>query len=48
MEVETMLAEGEHPSRIARRLGVPLGMVYDVLESMPEDDEIATEVGKIG
>ena len=48
MEVETMLNEGEHPARIARRLGVPLGMVYDVLESMPADDEIATGVGEIG
>ena len=48
MEVETMLNEGEHPARIARRLGVPLGMVYDVLESMPADDEIATSVGEIG
>jgi len=48
MEVETMLAEGEHPARIARRLDVPLSMVYDVLESMPAEDEIATEVGEIG
>jgi len=48
MEVEQMLAEGEHPSRIARRLGIPVGMVYDVLESMPAEDEIATEVGEIG
>ena len=48
MEVEQMLQEGEHPARIARRLGIPLSMVYDVLESMPADDEIATEVGEIG
>ena len=48
MEVEQMLAEGEHPARIARRLGIPLSMVYDVLESMPAEDEIATEVGEIG
>ncbi len=48
MEVEQMLAEGEHPSRIARRLGIPVGMVYDVLESMPAEDEIATGVGEIG
>ena len=48
MEVELMLQEGEHPSRIARRLGIPLSMVYDVLESMPEEDEIATGVGKFG
>jgi hypothetical protein len=48
MEVELMLAEGENPVRIARRLGIPLSMVYDVLESMPADDEIATEVGEIG
>ena len=48
MEVELMLQEGEHPSRIARRLGIPLSMVYDVLESMPADDEIATGVGEIG
>jgi hypothetical protein len=48
MEVEQMLAEGEHPARIARRLGIPLSTVYDVLESMPEEDEIATGVGEIG
>ena len=48
MEVELMLDEGEHPSRIARRLGIPVSMVYDVLESMPAEDEIATEVGEIG
>ena len=48
MEVELMLAEGEHPARIARRLGIPLSMVYDVLESMPEEDKIATRVGKFG
>jgi hypothetical protein len=48
MEVETMLAEGEHPARIARCLGIPLSMVYDVLESMPADDEIAIKVGEIG
>jgi hypothetical protein len=48
MEIEQMLQEGEHPARIARRLGVPLGMVYDVLESMPAEDEIATQVGEIG
>jgi hypothetical protein len=48
MEVELMLEEGEHPSRIARRLGIPLSMVYDVLESMPAEDEIATEVDEIG
>jgi hypothetical protein len=29
-------------------LGIPVGMVYDVLESMPAEDEIATEVGEIG
>ena len=48
MEVELMLSEGEHPARIARRLGIPLSMVYDVLESMPSDDEIANRVGEIG
>ena len=48
MEIELMLEEGEHPARIARRLGIPLSMVYDVLESMPEQDEIATGVGEIG
>jgi len=48
MEVEQMLAEGEHPSRIARRLGIPVSMVYDVLESMPAEDEIATGVCEIG
>ena len=40
MEVELMLSEGEHPARIARRLGIPLSTVYDVLESMPEEDEV--------
>ena len=48
MEVEQMLAEGENPTHIARRLGIPLSMVYDVLESMPAEDEIATRVGEIG
>ena len=48
MEVEQMLAEGEHPARIARCLGIPLSTVYDVLESMPEEDEIATGVGEFG
>jgi hypothetical protein len=48
MEVEQMLEEGENPVRIARRLGISLSMVYDVLESMPAEDEIATEVGEIG
>ena len=48
MEVETMLNEGEHPARIARRLGIPLSMVYDVLESMPTDNEIAIKIGEIG
>jgi hypothetical protein len=48
MEIELMLEEGENPVRIARRLGISLSTVYDVLESMPEEDEIATGVGKIG
>ena len=47
-EVEELLAEGEHPAHIAGRLSIPLSMVYDVLETMPEQDKIATEVGKIG
>ena len=48
MEIELMLEEGENPARIARRLGIPLSMVYDVLESMPAEDEIAIKVGEIG
>lgn len=47
-EVEELLAEGEHPAHIAGRLSIPLHMVYDVLETMPAEDKIATQVGEIG
>ena len=37
LEIQDMLEDGEHPARIARYLDIPLGMVYDVPESMPEE-----------
>ena len=41
-DIELMLEQGEHPTKIAKVLEIPLGMVYDVLESMPETiDELS-------
>ena len=33
-DIETMLADGVHPVKIVRALGVELTTVYDVLEQM--------------
>ena len=37
MEIEDMLIDGDHPTVIARVLGVPLSMVYDVLETIDQE-----------
>lgn len=37
LDIERMLNQGDHPTKIAQVLDVPLSMVYDVLESMPEN-----------
>jgi len=38
-DIELMLEQGEHPTKIANVMEVPLSMVYDVLESLPDPDE---------
>ena len=38
-EIETMLSAGNHPTKIARTLGVELPTVYDVLEQLECLDE---------
>jgi hypothetical protein len=38
-DIELMLEQGDHPTKISTMLEVPLGMVYDVLESLPDPDE---------
>ncbi len=38
-DIETMLADGVHPVKIVRALGVELTTVYDVLEQMECLDE---------
>jgi hypothetical protein len=43
IDIQEMLEDGVHPTAIAKRLSVPLGLVYDTLESM-EDEESNTEV----
>jgi|LauGreDrversion4_2_1035121.scaffolds.fasta_scaffold209136_3 hypothetical protein len=43
IDIQEMLEDGVHPTAIAKRLDVPLGLVYDTLESM-EDEESNTEV----
>jgi len=39
LEIELMLEQGDHPTRIAQVLEIPLSMVYDVLETLPENTE---------
>ena len=39
MQIREMLDDGVAPPTIAKILEVPLGMVYDVLESYPDLDE---------
>lgn len=43
LDIQQMLEEGVHPTSIARRLQIPLSLVYDTLEYM-EDEEGNTEV----
>ena len=38
-DIELMLEQGDPPTKIAQVLDVPLSLVYDVLESMPENTE---------
>ena len=43
MQIREMLDDGVAPPTIAQILEVPLGMVYDVLESYPDlDDNMLT------
>lgn len=39
IDIEIMLEQGDHPTRIAQLLDIPLSTVYDVLECrcLPED-----------
>ena len=39
MEIRNLLDEGISPPNVSKILGVPLTMVYDVLESYPDFDE---------
>jgi sugar-specific transcriptional regulator TrmB len=39
LDIELMLEQGDHPTKIAQVLDVPLSLVYDVLESMSENTE---------
>ena len=42
-DIEQLYIEGEHPTSIARNLGIPLSMVYDWLEetNVGESDELS-------
>lgn len=42
-DIEQLYIEGEHPTKIARNLGIPLSLVYDWLEEtgVDEDDEFS-------
>ena len=48
IDILDMLERGDRPIKISVLLDIPVEMVYDVLETMPAQDKIATEVGKIG
>jgi hypothetical protein len=39
IEIEDLLVQGVHPTKIAKLLQVPLTWVYDTLESMESDSE---------
>lgn len=39
MEIVTMLEQGDRPIKIATLLGIPLNMVYDVLEQLEASEE---------
>jgi hypothetical protein len=38
-DIELMLEQGDHPTKISKMLEIPLGLVYDVLESFPDPDQ---------
>lgn len=38
-DIELMLEQGDHPTKISKMLEVPIGMIYDVLESFPDPDQ---------
>jgi len=38
-DIEQLYIEGEHPTAIARNLGIPLSMVYDWLEDTGVEGE---------
>ena len=42
-DIEQLYIEGQHPTKIARTLGIPLSMVYDWLEEVgvSEDEEFS-------
>ena len=44
-DIELMLEQGDHPTKISKMLEIPLGMVYDVLESFPDPDEVLIPEG---
>lgn len=37
LEIEMMLEEDEKPSNIAVRLGIPVSFVYDVIETIQDE-----------
>jgi len=42
LEVQLMLEDGVHPTKIARTLNIPLSWVYDTLEHMePSEEELS-------
>ena len=38
MDIQELLDKDLHPIMIANRLGIPVTMVYDVIESMSNED----------
>ena len=46
LDIQEMLQDGIHPTKISKVLGIPLGWVYDTLESMQESDEPDYEYGE--
>jgi len=42
-DIEQLFIEGEHPTKIARNLGIPLSLVYDWLETNGIGDFVADE-----
>lgn len=42
LEVQLMLEDGAHPTKIAKTLNIPLSWVYDTLEHMePSEEELS-------